>query len=196
MRRFVLILMAIACMGIMGCGGTKHMQPVDPAGMSAIYDTVNPDEAVIVFFRPWSVAGQMYNPALVEADESGNLSFVAVMSNGTKYHHRTTPGKHQYFRSAQSIGGGLVSCILAGDLEGGKTYYVHAFDGPELTPVMASSNDALIKDLNSCDWVEATPTAQNWFNDNLPSLKNKYTQARGKGVILIKPEYGTATPVR
>lgn len=192
----LLTLMIVTATGITGCGGTKHMKPVDPAGMNAMYAPVNPDETVIVFFRPWGFMGSALNPGLVETDESGNLSFVAIMPNGTKYLHRTTPGKHTYFWSSASLHGGLVSCILETDMEAGKTYYTTAFGSNDFTPVTDTSNDEFIKNLNSCRWIENTPDGKIWFNNNISSLQNKYTQARGKGIILIKPEYGTTTPVR
>ncbi|MCC8194797.1 MAG: DUF2846 domain-containing protein, partial [Deltaproteobacteria bacterium] len=182
--------------GTTGCGGTKHMKPVDPAGMSAMYDSINPNEAAIVFFRPWGFMGSALNPGIVEVDESGNLKFVAIMPNGTRYIHRTTPGKHTYFWSSVSLHGGLVSCILVADMEAGKTYYTAAFGSKDFTPVTDTSDETFVKNLNSCSWIENTPDGQIWFNGNLPSLQNKYTQAIGKGAMLIKPEYGTITSVR
>ena len=202
MRRLILILAAMACLGMTGCGGTKHMQPVDPAKVSATYDTVNSDEAAIVFFRhsvfsSVGFQGALISPGLIEADENGKLSFVAIMSKDTKYLHRTTPGRHSYFWSSGSLQGGMASYILQADLEAGKIYYIDTFVSSEgFIPVTDTSDGAFIKGLNSCRWVENTSDGQLWFNDNLPSLQNKYTQAQGRGTILLKPEYGATTPVQ
>jgi len=216
MRKFVLFLMVIASMGMTGCAGTKLMQPIDHAQVN---ETVNSDEAVIVFFRPPMFRGRALNPGLIEVGEKEKLSFVAIMSNGTKYIHRTTPGKHQYFWSTTSILGPIVSYPLEANIEAGKIYYTGVFGDNPFTPVINVSDETFKKDFASCDWVQNTPDGQQWFDKNIKSLQDKYTQMRiaqgdetakvkivsyhkdgtkseSEIDMIIKPEYGTNTPVR
>ncbi len=199
MRRLLLIFAAVLCLGMTGCA-SKLMQPVDPAAMN---DTVQPDEAGIVFFRATTFGGAIQAP-IIEASEGGKLNFVAIVSAGKKYLHRTTPGKHLY------VVGGESSEMLEADMDAGKTYYVYV--SPRMgwvkarfvfMPVPNASDEAFKKDLAWCDWVQNTPEGQAWFSDNLPSLQAKYAdaqkehnEAKPEDKKVIKPEYGTLTPVR
>jgi hypothetical protein len=216
MKKVALILALMASLGLAGCGGgLKSMRPVAPAQMN---ETLKPGEAAIVFFRPAMFQGSAANPGIIEAGENEKLSFVAVMPNGTKYFHRTTPGRHSYFWSSF---GGLASYILEANLEAGKIYYVFVFGKNSFTPVTDTSDESFRKDLASCRWVENTPEGQIWFNNNHTDLQNKYYMVRvlqadktpkanafvmlggipvsdgSYGIdLIIKKEYGTKTPVR
>lgn len=206
MRKILFLFVVIVSIGMTGCG-SRHMQPIAPEQMN---ETVNPDKAAIVFFRPSRFRGGGLNPGIIEVDENEKLSFVAIISNGTKYLHRTTPGRHWYFWSSGSVLGGLASYILEANLEAGKIYYVDAFFDPSFAPVTDTSDESFRKKLASCRWVENTPAGQIWFNNNLLSLQNKYTLARIRQAdetpkvkvgssefdMIIKPEYGTNTPVQ
>ncbi len=199
MRKIVLALMMGLCMGMTGCA-SKLMQPIDHAAMN---DTVQQYETGIVFFRATSFGGAVQAP-IVEATEDGTLSFVAVVSAGKKYLHRTTPGKHLY------VVGGESSDLLEANMEAGKTYYVYisphigwvkarfAFD-----PVKNVADGTFRKDLAWCDWVANTPEGAKWFTDNLPSLQTKYADAKKEHAEakpedrkVVKPEYGSLVPVK
>ena len=204
MRNFVLLLIIIAAMGMTGCA-SKHMQPVDPAQVDA---TVKPDEAVIVFFRSTIFGGGIQSP-VIDADEDGKVRFVAVVSAKTKYLHRTTPGRHLY------VVGGESSAMLEANMEAGKTYYAYIAPYPGFfkarfvfVPVQNTADEKFRKNLSECSWVQNTPSGQTWFEKNRTSLQSKYTDALKIykettaednsmfGKKIIKPEYGTTTPVQ
>jgi hypothetical protein len=197
MRKLMLILLIAASLG-MGCAN-KLMQPIESA---TIDGAVGPNETVIVFFRATSFGGAVQAP-VIEASEDGALSYVAVISAGKKYLHRTTPGKHLY------IVGGESSEMLEADMEGGKTYYTYV--SPRMgiwkarfvfVPVSNTSSEEFKKDVAWCNWVQNTPDGQAWFLDNLPSLQSKYAEALKKHQEAtpdkrktLKPEHGAAVPV-
>jgi len=204
MRNLVLLLMVIAVMGMSGCAG-KLMRPVEPAQMD---ETVKADEAAIVFFRSTTFGGAIQAP-IVEADEGGNLTFVAVISAKTKYLHRTTPGRHLY------VIGGESSAILEANMEAGKTYYTYIAPYPGFwkarfvfVPVQDTSNEKFINNFSQCMFVQNTQRGKGWFMKNMPSLQQKYASALKRynettaednslfGKRIIKPEYGTNTPVQ
>ncbi len=199
MRKLVLFFMVVMCAGMMGCA-SKFMQPVDPAAMNT---AVSQDESVIVFFRATSVGGGIQAP-VIEASEDGKLSYVAIVSAATKYLHRTTPGKHLY------VVGGESSEMLEADMEAGKTYY--AYVSPRMgwwkarfafVPVPDATDESFKKDLAWCKWVQNTPGGETWFQDNLPSLQTKYTdalkehqEAKPEDKKIIRPEHGSTLPAK
>ena len=202
MRKFFILLMVIASMGMTACSSSL-MQPVRPADMNKLNEPVKSNETVIVFFRSSFFGGAVQAP-IIEVSEDGKMSFVAIMSSGTKYLHRTTPGKHLY------VVGGESSELLEANMERGKTYYTYI--SPRLgfmkarfvfVPVPDTADKSFIKDLASCNWVLSTPGGEKWFQDNLKSLQSKatealkeYQEAKPERRKTIKPEYGTNTPVR
>lgn len=192
-RVFFVIAMLIAAMGLIGCR-KQHMQGVRPAEMNEI---VKSDETAIVFFRSAKSLGRKVQAPIIEANEDGNLSYIAVINSRYKYLHRTTPGKHMYFIG--SIGDNS-NKMLEANMEAGKTYYVDIspqFGGIAFVPVLNIADESFKKALASCRWVKNRPSAQAWFLDNLPSLQKKYTSALLMGSpIAINPEYGSDTPVQ
>ncbi len=194
-----MVLAVFSCLGMTGCA-SKLMQPADPA---AVHATVDADESAVVFFRATSFGGAIQAP-VIEAAEDGALRYVAVISAKTKYLHRTTPGKHLY------VVGGESGEMLEADLEAGKVSYVYV--SPRMgwwkarfvfVPVPDTADETFRKDLAWCGWVQNTPEGQKWFLDNLPSLQAKYADARKEHrdakpeeKKILKPEYGTAAPVR
>jgi hypothetical protein len=171
MRKIVFLIL-VASLGLAGCGKT-FMRPLAPTQLN---EAANPNEAVIVFFRPAKFQGSALTPVLVEVDGKENLSLVAMMPNGKKYLHRTTAGKHSYFWSTPSLFGGVYSYMLEANLKAGKTYYVYVKGS--FTPVTDPADEKFRKDLASTSWVANTPEGQIWFKANLDSLKGKYTLIR------------------
>ena len=192
MRRLILILATMACLGLTGCG-SKMMQPVSPNEMN---DSVSSEETGIVFFRSTKILGRAISYPIIEAGEDDKLSFVAIIPAGTKYLHKTTPGKHRFF--VGSIAGSRYE-MLEADMEAGKTYYADV--APSMayvyfTPVPDVTDKSFRKDLAGCDWVQNTPEGEQWFLNNLPSLQTKYGMAKTVDRKIILPEYGAVTPVR
>jgi len=204
MRCFVLLLTVLSAVGMTGCA-SKLMEPVDPAALNV---NLHPDEAAIVIFRSTLFGGAIQAPVL-EADESGNLNFVAVISAKTKYLHRTAPGRHFY------VVGGESSAILEANMEAGKTYYAYVAPYPGFfkarfvfVPVQNADNEKFKNNLAECKWVQNTPSGKVWFTDNMQSLKQKYADALKRhqeataednsmfGKKILKPEYGTHTPIQ
>lgn len=198
MRKLMLIVMTIACLGITGCG--SKMRRIDPA---AVNDSVAPDETAIVFMRS-SIAGALVKAPVFEAAEDGTLKHIAIMHSRTKYLHRTSPGKHRYIVCGES------SEMLEADMEAGKTYYVYV--NPRLgwfkarfsfSPVSDLTDETFKNDFMRYAWITNKPQAEEWFLDNLPSLRKKYINAledyneeKPEDRKIILPEYGAITPIR
>ncbi len=199
MRKIIAILAAVICLGLTGCA-SKLMQPVDPAAMN---DVVGADETAVVFFRATSFGGAIQAPVL-EVDENGKLKFVAIVSAGAKFLHRTSPGKHLYLID------GEFGYFMDADLEAGKTYY--AYVTPKIgwwkarfvfTPVSDTAAETFRKDLAWCDWYENTPEGLQWFiseqgrlEKRYSDLIQKYSSFKPEDKIKMLPEYGAALPVR
>jgi len=205
MRKQFLLLVIIASLGMIGCAG-RFVQPVDPAQMN---EAVKSTEAVIVFVRSSKFVGGAISLPIIEASKDEKLNFVTILPGGTKYLYRTTPGRHLYF----AINGNdwwafpyRPDAMLEANLEAGKTYYAYltpALLGFVFEAVPDTTKESLKKDLASCRWVQNAPKGQNWFKNNLPRLEKKYAPALTKdqtaapdGKNVIKPAYGTNTPVR
>jgi hypothetical protein len=199
------VLILAVVMGLTGCAGqSKLMEPV-----AAINETVSPNEAGIVFLRYAAVGGlgTFEQIPIIEAGPDGKLSFVGILSPNTKLYHRTTPGRHIYFLG--NYGLNITAPIMEANLEAGKIYYSAAFviSTYGLLPtgdfIPFNLNEAnrlktLQSQLSTCRWVQNTPQGQDWFLANLPSLEekyNKYQKTKTENREVIKPEYGTKTPI-
>ena len=198
MRKYILVLLAIVCLGMTGCG-SKYMQPADPAIAQSQPD---PDKSKIVFFRATSFGGAIQS--WVCEEEDGKLEYVAVISAGTKFAHVTTPGKHIYMTGAEN------SELMEVTMEGGKTYY--AYISPRIgwwkarfvfMPVTKEelSSSGFKEDLAWCTWQENGPEVAQWFTGNLPSLNKKYTEALDDFIKnpedrkILRPEDGSPVPI-
>ena len=124
------VAVVIASIGMISCARQSNlMQPV-----ATMNETVNPNEAVIVFYRPVPInfLVSLQTP-VIEASKAGKLNFVGIISPNTKYFHRTKPGKHIYYLgTATNIGSNLVGIpIMEANLEAGKIYYasIWSFSG-------------------------------------------------------------------
>lgn len=198
MKRFVVGLLAVACLAMVGCS-SKLMQSADP---TIAESHPGPDEAKIVFFRATTFGGAIQS--WVCEEKEGELEYIAIVSAGAKVAHTTTPGKHMYLTGAEN------GELLEADLEGGKTYYTYV--SPRMgwwkarfvfDPVSGErlSTNAFKKDLAWCDWREPNQDGQIWFRDNLPSLRSKYIDALGDYTKnpderkILKPEDGSEVPI-
>ena len=181
------------------------MQIIDP---TEINGTISSGESIVVFFVP---AGQKrLHVPIVEADENGNLSLVTILVSGTKYLHRTTPGKHLYLLSTV----GERSEMLEANLEAEKTYYTYVSQYPDspdtssrlfyafqFLPVPRVTDEQFTKDLALCRWFQNSETAKNWFERNHPNLQKRFIEAQTRHSEAssnkkISLEYGTTIPVR
>ena len=209
MRAFSILLVLIIAfsLGISGCAKNSPMQNL---GTAAINETVNSDESIIVFFIP-AKQHRLHVP-IVETDENGNLGFVTILVPGTKYLHRTTPGKHFYFLS--TVQGW--SEMLEASVEAGKIYYTcvsqhpnsrnpdsprQYFNSFQFLPVSDVTDEPFTKDVALCRWYQNTGAAKDWFERNLPDQQRRSAQARARhqetgSKKIISPEYGTTTLVQ
>jgi hypothetical protein len=210
MRKLVLLLVAIASMGMIGCAGqSKLMKP-----MVEVDQSLSSGEAAVVFSR-YAFAGgfgTFEQVPVIEAGQDGKLHLVGILSPNTKIHHRTKPGRHLYFLG--SFGSNIVSLpMMEANMEAGRTYYAAVFvqstygllPSGEFTPYdfnKAGDVQTLTWKFNSCRWVENTPQGQDWLQSNLPSLQDKYDsflkefqKKKPEARTVIKPEYGTKTPI-
>jgi len=207
MRNFSILLVLIMALsvGMIGCAKKSPMQNLGPAGIN---ETVNLDESVIVFFVP---ANQLrLHIPIVETDEVGNLSLVTILVPGTKYLHRTTPGKHLYFLS--TVRGR--SEMLEANVEAGKAYYTYVSQHPDsrgsdpeyfhafqFVPVSKITEESFREDFALCQWFKNARLTEEWFERNRPDLQKRYIEAQTRhkeagSQKVIAPEYGTATLVQ
>jgi len=168
MRNFVVLLIVMLLLGMTGCAKqSRHMRRA-----SSTTDTAaNSGESNIVFFRSVKFGGGIQSP-VIEADENGKLSYVAIVSARAKYLHRTTPGRHLFMLSGES------SDMLEAHMEAGKTYYVYITPGLGIFKarfyfklVTDTSDEVFIRNFAKCRWVQNTSSGQIWFENNLQSLQ-------------------------
>lgn len=195
MRKIILFVLALSCMWLIGCT-SKYITPVDP-----LTQQTQPaeDESVIVFYRDSSFGGAIQ--ATLAEDVDGDLKFVGIVSQWTRFEHKTTPGQHTY----------LVTCfagysqLMDATLEGGKTYYCRLpmsmgfFSGSfQFEPVTkaALAEGKATRDLTKCTLMQSTPEAISWFQGSLGSLKGEYAAALKEPRIVLRSEDGTVVPVR
>jgi hypothetical protein len=124
----------------------------------------------------------------------GALSLVGIVSAGDKVIHITTAGAHNFIVAGES------GSYLTSQLEGGKFYYVRvvarlgvwkarfAFE-----PLSAEKTDTqeFKDDMDRCTWRAPKTEAQQWYIDNLTSIKAKYQEALSGPHSVVPPEYGS-----
>ena len=199
MRNYILVLLTVVCLGLAGCA-SPHMKSVDPMTMNT---AISQEEAAIVFFRAETFAFAVQAPVL-EVKDNGELEFIAIISAGAKFFHKTTPGKHLYLID------GEFGYFLDATLEGGKTYYSYVVPKTGwwgarflFSPVTAEAilSDTFKKDLAWCDWRENTPEGHLWFAKERGRLQGRYAnlivryeQFKPEDKTTMLPEFGTTIP--
>ena len=195
------LLLVIGFLGLAGCA-SNSMRPV--TDIAAITKPLSQDEAAIVFFRPSALAQAIQAPVLEVVGDQ--LQFVALIPFGTKFLHKTTPGKHLYLID------GEFGYFMDSDLEGGKTYY--ACVDPRIgwwrarfvfVPVTSQdfTGDKFTTDFARCNWYENSHESLRWFENEEIRLKNryadliqKYSSFKPEEKTKMLPEYGVALPIQ
>ena len=199
MRKVLLIVAATLCLGLTGCA-SHLMKPADMAGISK---PLADNESAIVFFRATNFGGAIQAPVL-EVRNDGTLQFIAIVSSGAKFLHKTEPGKHLYLID------GEFGYFMEATLEGGKTYYTYVM--PKMGwwrarfifgPVANVQDETVQKDLAWCKWYENTPEGQQWFSEQKDRLEQRYANLiqrystfKPEDKVTMPPTYGTPEPAR
>jgi hypothetical protein len=168
------ILLWAATIALTGCASSL-MKPAEnqtlaapPAGTSRV-----------VFLRPSALGGAIQ--ASVFDVTGGEPVFIGVSSTGTKVVHDTTPGPHRFMVVSEAAD------FMEASLAAGRTYYavVTARMGAwkarfSLWPVKADpSADYSLQSRDLAKWVDGaklvvnTPAGEQWFRDNLSSIRAK-----------------------
>jgi hypothetical protein len=187
MRNLSLLLLLLSL--LTGCA-SHLMQPVDSATLPR---SLNENEAAIVFLRPSSFGMAIQAPVIAAAGDE--LSLVGIVSAGDKLLHITTAGEHNFI-----VGGESAGCLTA-HLAGGKFYYVQVVPRLGLwkarftfepVPFEEINTQAFKADMGRCTWRTPKAEAQQWYTDNLPSIRAKYQEALNNcAPKVIPPEYGS-----
>lgn len=179
-----------------GCGSVSQMRLVEPETVSATQaPTLTADKSYVVFFRPRMLSGAAITPVLVDATDGENPQLIGMMANGTKLIYQTTPGKHQYFFTATSIVGPLLTPLFKAELMGGKIYYVRVMGGEALMPITNVKNEQFLKDYATSRWIENTPESHSWFDARKETYLTRFEQAYQMPTDELKNIQGYDGPV-
>lgn len=154
----------------------KLMQPAAVQGAPAIES----GKAMLVLMRPSYYGGAV--AASVYDVTGGEIRFIGVLGPKDNIAHQVGPGARRFMVVAENAD------FMEATLEAGKTYHavVRARPGVwkarfSLIPMQSESNDQY--NLQSADfkqwiaaseWVESTPRALAWFEENRASIEDKH----------------------
>jgi hypothetical protein len=171
------LLLPLSCLLVAGCASTK--MAVAP---EQTLSPVNPDQARVVFLRS-SFVGSAIQAALFDVSEV-DPKFIGIISDGTKLAYDTEAG-HRIFMVVSEA-----ADFMEADLQAGRTYYgmvtprMGAWKARfSLWPVRNGPSGEY--DLNSekfQGWLEKnslvvnTRESEQWFIDNLESIREKQTE--------------------
>jgi hypothetical protein len=167
-------LLALACLSL-GCA-TPLMQPVeDPTRAPPAAQTSR-----VVFLRPSWFAGLVHAPLFDVS--GGEPAFIGAISTGEKVVLETTPGEHRFMVAAETAD------FMDARMAPGRTYYAVVRPGVgiwgarfSLWPVKADpaakyslEDDDLEEWVEEADPVASAPAAEQWYRDNLASVRSNY----------------------
>jgi len=169
------VAVAMLLLVLSGCASTSNkMRPVPPESVVTAPDS---GQSMVVFKRPSSFGFAVQSSVFEVAGDTPSL--VGIVSAKTKVAHQVAPGEHLFMVIGESAD------FMSADLEPDKTYF--ALVTPRmgawkarfsLKPIHADALDSseFNEWLNSCEWVEKIPEADNWASANMQSIKSKQTK--------------------
>lgn len=183
----------------------KLMQPAAEQKAPAVED----GKAMVVIMRPSYYGGAIASSVYDVTD--GDIRFIGVLGPKDKIAYQAAPGPRRFMVVAENAD------FMDATLEPGETYYavVRARPGVwkarfSLIPIRAASSDQYnlqhpeFKEwVAASEWVESTPRATAWFEENRPSVQEKYKGylvkwdamlPADKAELTMGPEDGAASP--
>ena len=183
----------------------KLMQPAAEQKAPAI----EAGKAMLVLMRPSYYGGAI--AASIYDVTDGDIRFIGVLGPKDKIAYHTEPGNRRFMVVAENAD------FMEATLEAGETYYavVRARPGVwkarfSLIPIQSESKDQYslqhpeFKDWDAAsEWVESTPRATAWFEENRSSVEEKHKDylvkwdamlPADKAELTMGPEDGVAAP--
>lgn len=168
------LLLPLYLLLAVGCASTKMAIAPEQA-----LSPVNPDQARVVFMRS-SFVGSAIQASLFDVSD-GDPEFIGIISDGTKLAYETSAG-HRVFMVVSEA-----ADFMEADLQAGLTYYgmvtprMGAWKARfSLWPVRNGpsgeydvNSDQFQGWLEKTQFVVNTPEAEQWFADNLDSIREK-----------------------
>ncbi len=199
-----LLVLALVPASVMA-KSNKLMQPAAEQKAPA----VEAGKAMVVVMRPSYYGGAI--AASIYDVTNGDIRFIGVLGPKDKIAYQSEPGNRRFMVVAENAD------FMETTLEAGETYYavVRARPGVwkarfSLIPIKAESKDQYnLQDPEfkgweaASEWVESTPRATAWFDENRPSVEEKYKTYLvkwdamlpiDKAELTMDPEDGVASP--
>ena len=159
----------IAALSLVGCANQRMAALPEPKTVIA----PSSDKATIVFMRAASLGGVVHSSVFDLSTEPPIL--VGILSWHEKIAYMANPGARRFMVIGET------AKFMDTNLIAGKTYYVRVvphmglwkarFSLDPVATSMAASD--LNSDLESCGWVENTPSSFEWARDNMSSIEAK-----------------------
>lgn len=170
---------------LVGCAGSSSYMRDVPEGEKTYAPEAG--KALLVIMRPSGI-GFAVQSSVFDVT-SGEPGFIAIVSAKTKFAHHVDPGQHRFMVIGESAD------FMDATFAEGKTYY--ALVTPRvgvwkarfsLRPVhkVELDTDESQGWYDECRWVEGTPQAKQWAEQNLTDIKSK--QASNLPKWLNKPD--------
>ena len=162
----VLLLAATGC-----AGQSEYMRNVPEDQADFVPDS---GRALVVFMRPSGIGFAVQSSVFDITD--GEPELIGIVSAKTKVAHNTGPGEHRYMVIGESAD------FLEAELLADRTYYSLVTPRIGVWKARFSLKPVHELDLTSAEfaewyddtrWVENTPTAQTWAQENMDSIKSK-----------------------
>jgi len=166
---FLILLTFILIMS--GCAGTvKHMQVVP---MDKVVSAPEAGKAMVVFMRP-STLGFAIQSSVFEIINN-DPSLIGIVAAKKKVSYQLEPGEHLFMVVGESAD------FMSAELEANKTYYALVTPRMGMWKARFSLKPVHISEINTpqfnewlqeCEWVEKSPTSDDWARENMLSIRS------------------------
>lgn len=172
MRKSIRVIGLLAFTLLLSACASERMRELDLAPPLVIAPAA--DKATVVFLRPSYLGGAIQSSVFDISD--GAIELVGIVSAGRKVAYGSNTGLRRFMVVGESAD------FMEAHLLAGKTYYARVEPRLglwkarfSLVPVAASAPE-LEGELNSCKWVDNTPASHQWAKENMPSLRDKFSE--------------------
>ncbi|WP_417819248.1 hypothetical protein [Terasakiella sp.] len=166
------LIIAVICMLSLGACQSQHMQAIDKSNLNL---TVDDHSALIEFMRPESY-GSRFQSSIFNIT-NGTPELVGILSAQNRFIIKLPAGSYRFAVIGENAD------FLDAELDDGKLYAASITTHIgfmrmqyKLHAVKNSSLEAFNQQCPSCIWTKPLPSAKEWADANMPSIRSKISK--------------------
>lgn len=164
-----ILILAIICLLSLGACQSQHMQAINQSHLNL---TVDDHSALIEFMRPESYGSRFQSSIFNITNDT--LEFIGILSAQNRFITKLPAGSYRFAVIGENAD------FLDAELGSGKRYAARITTHMGFMRMQykfhAVKNGSLAtfnKQCPSCIWTKPLPSAQEWANANMPSIRSK-----------------------